>query len=404
MTVWAWITATAASPAYLSNIVTGLIIFNYPDYEPKRWHGTLIMWGFVILPVAWNFYFRRALNTMEMIGGVCHVVFFIISVIVLVVLARRSDSSFVFNTLTHDISGWTNPVVAWGVGLLTVTFPITAFDGVLHMSDEVKGPERRVPRSMITAVTLNSIMQFAFMITLMFCIGDVDRVTNSPTGLPIIEVYYQATKSKPGTNILVVFTALILFISLFNIFASVSRLTWCFAKDKGLPFSSYFAYVSQDQADIRKWLTVFKIHPRLNIPLNALLLVGFVCILLSLINIGSSTAFNALISLPLISLYWSYFIPILFIAIRKIQGRHPNYGPFKLGKWGLPINILSCIYILWIECFVGLPTVLPVTGSTMNYAAPILGGIVVIIFVDWFSTGRKRFTMPVSKAVKEADY
>ena len=97
---------------------------------------------------------------------------------------------------------------------------------------------------MITAVTLNSIMQFAFMICLMFTLGDLDKVENSPTGLPIIEVYYQATKSKQGTNILVVMIALILFISLFNIFASVSRLTWAFARDKGLPFSSLFSYVS----------------------------------------------------------------------------------------------------------------------------------------------------------------
>ena len=104
---------------------------------------------------------------------------------------------------------------------------------------------------MITAVTLNSIMQFAFMICLMFTIGDLDKVENSPTGLPIIEVYYQATKSKQGTNVLVVMIALILFISLFNIFASVSRLTWAFARDKGLPFSSLFSYVS---TCVHQWL------------------------------------------------------------------------------------------------------------------------------------------------------
>jgi choline transport protein len=97
---------------------------------------------------------------------------------------------------------------------------------------------------MITAVTLNSIMQFAFTICLMFTLGDLDKVENTPTGLPIIEVYYQATKSKPATNLLVVMIALILVISLFNIFASVSRLIWAFARDKGLPFSNLFSYVS----------------------------------------------------------------------------------------------------------------------------------------------------------------
>jgi hypothetical protein len=126
MTVFAWITCTAASPAYLANIVEGLIIFNYESYVPHRWHGTLIMWGFIVVPVVWNFWFKKLLNPLEMIGGICHVIFFFVSIITLAVLAQRGTSEFVFNTLTHDLSGWTNPTVAWGIGLLTVTFPITS--------------------------------------------------------------------------------------------------------------------------------------------------------------------------------------------------------------------------------------------------------------------------------------
>ena len=126
VTVFAWITTTAASPAYLSNIVQGLVIFNYESYEPQRWHGTLIMWGFILMPVVWNFYFRKMLNTFEMIGGVCHAVFFLVSVITLLVLAQCSPANYVFGTLTHDLSGWTDPCIAWGIGLVTVAFPITS--------------------------------------------------------------------------------------------------------------------------------------------------------------------------------------------------------------------------------------------------------------------------------------
>jgi hypothetical protein len=125
ITVFAWITTTAASPAYLANVVQGLVIFNYPTYEPQRWHATMIMWAFIFVPVIWNLWFRRLLNTLEMIGGICHVVFFITAVVTLAVLSRRSSTEFVFNTLTHDLSGWTNPTVAWSIGLLTVAFPIT---------------------------------------------------------------------------------------------------------------------------------------------------------------------------------------------------------------------------------------------------------------------------------------
>lgn len=234
---------------------------------------------------------------------------------------------------------------------------------------------------MIIAVTFNSIMQFAFMVTVMFCIGDVDEVVNTPTLLPIIEVYYQATQSKAATNILVFMIAFILFISLFNIFASVSRLTWAFARDNGLPFSRTFSYV----------------HPTLKIPINALLLVGVICCLLALINIASSTAFNALVSLPTIALYISYFIPIFFLVIRKLQNRHPQYGPFKLGRWGLAINLYALVFIVYILTFLPFPVELPVTAANMNYAGPLVGAIIVLALGDWFVSGRKRFEVPVAR-------
>jgi choline transport protein len=87
-------------------------------------------------------------------------------------------------------------------------------------------------------------MLFAFIITLLFTIGDVNKVTNTSTGLPLIEVLYEATKSKNPTNFLVSMPAAILFFTQFNVLASTSRLIWTFAKDNELPFSRQFAKVS----------------------------------------------------------------------------------------------------------------------------------------------------------------
>lgn len=86
-------------------------------------------------------------------------------------------------------------------------------------------------------------MMFGFIICLLFTIGDINLVANTPTGLPLIEVYYQATNSKAATNLLVALPAIIVFFALFNSFASVSRLVWQFARDNGLPFSKTFSYV-----------------------------------------------------------------------------------------------------------------------------------------------------------------
>lgn len=93
----------------------------------------------------------------------------------------------------------------------------------------------------------------------MYTLGDLDRVTKTPTGLPIIEVYYQATKNKHATNLLVVMLEISFFIAQFNVFASVSRLIWSFATDKGLPFSNFFARVSIRHILINMILSVLRL-------------------------------------------------------------------------------------------------------------------------------------------------
>ncbi|KAF2185564.1 amino acid transporter [Zopfia rhizophila CBS 207.26] len=385
ITVFAWIVNVGGSLSVLSNMVQGLVIFHNETYEPKRWHATMFMWAFIVAPVLCNLFLRRVLNTLETIGGICHVLFFIVVIATLSTLADRSTPEFVFQTLTTDVSGWSNPGVAWSLGLLTTVFPITSFDGVLHMIDETKEPRKRVPKSMFLSVTLNAIMQLGFCICLLFCIGDFEKVSASQ--LPLVEVYYGATKSKAGATIMVLMHGIIFLVSLFNIFASVSRLVWAFARDKGLPFHNFFTYV----------------HPTLQIPLPALFLVGFICGLLSLINIGSTVAFTALVSLPTIALYISYFIPIFLLMLRKLAGKHPQYGPWRLGKWGLPINLFSLCYIVFVLIWIPFPPSRPVTAASMNYAGPLVLAVIAFALLDWFTTGKKRFTVPTGAIVIEME-
>lgn len=250
------------------------------------------------------------------------------------------------------------------------------------MSDEVKKARIRVPKSMITSVILNAVMQFAYMLTVLFTIGDVNRVAQDP--LPIIQVYYQATGSKSATNLFVAMLGLIFFISFFNVFASVSRLLWAFSRDNGLPFSAVFA----------------RVHPKLKMPLNTLILIGACLCILALINVASSAAFNAFISLPALALYISYLFPILFLFIRRMSTKHPTpipWGPFHLGKWGPIVNIGAILYIVFMLIWMPFPSVLPVNGSNMNYAGPIVGTIILGALGDWCISGRKRFQVPIAR-------
>lgn len=108
---------------------------------------------------------------------------------------------------------------------------------------EIKNPKKNVPLAMVSAVVLNSSMQWIWLLVVLYRFGDPEAVANAPFGMSMIGVYMNATNSKPVTTLFMIFHLLVLFVSLFNIFASVARLTWAFSQNNGLPFSKYFAHV-----------------------------------------------------------------------------------------------------------------------------------------------------------------
>jgi amino acid transporter len=139
-----------------------------------------------------------------------------------------------------------------------------------------------------------------------------------------------------------------------------------------------------------------QVHPTLQVPLPALLLVGAVCCLLSLVNLGSTAAFNALIALPTIALYISYIIPLTLLLLYQLAGKHPKYGPWRLGRWSVPIKLFALAYLFYVTIFVPFPSSRPVTNLTMNYAAPIFLGAFLLALGDWFIRARRKFEIPTT--------
>jgi choline transport protein len=137
-------------------------------------------------------------------------------------------------------------------------------------------------------------------------------------------------------------------------------------------------------------------------PLNALGLISVIAFLLSLIYIGSSTAFNAIIALTGIALHISYLCPILFFMLKKMKG-DVKMGPWSMGCWGIPVNLFSLMYLIFVIIWMPFPTELPVTGSNMNYAGPVFLAILIGALTDWVISGHKRFQVPVSQHLPELD-
>jgi choline transport protein len=193
------------------------------------------------------------------VGGICHVVFFFALIVPLILLARRSTPEFVFTELINT-QGWQSDGISWCLGLLTVTYCFMGemllwrrlveniltspgFDGAVHMSEEVQNAPTVIPRMLVQTIAINGTLAFAFVIVLLFCVGDYMAALSSPTGYPIIQIFYQATGSARAATAMQCGIVAVGFISSLGVVASVSRLTWAFARDGGLPFSPFFAHV-----------------------------------------------------------------------------------------------------------------------------------------------------------------
>lgn len=92
-------------------------------------------------------------------------------------------------------------------------------------------------------MVISGTFTMAFSIAMLFGIGDIMFVLSSPTKFPIIQIFLTATGSKGATTAMVCALVSTLIFTTFGLLACASRLTWAFARDKGLPFSNYFAKV-----------------------------------------------------------------------------------------------------------------------------------------------------------------
>lgn len=101
-------------------MLQSLIHFCLPDYEPQRWHITLIIYAIVLLEGLINTKAFQIVPWTNIIGSCLHVLLFIVFVAILLAIPRKRSMSFVFLDRTSSL-GWSNDVVSWQIGILTAT-------------------------------------------------------------------------------------------------------------------------------------------------------------------------------------------------------------------------------------------------------------------------------------------
>ena len=85
--------------------------------------------------------------------------------------------------------------------------------------------------------------------------------------------------------------------------------------------------------------------------------------LLACINLGSSTALNAINSLGGVSILTSYFITISCLVWRRLRGPPLPPRRWSLGRFGLAINVAALMFLTPVWFFAFWPLATPVTAE-----------------------------------------
>ncbi|ODV79709.1 amino acid transporter [Suhomyces tanzawaensis NRRL Y-17324] len=364
---WAGSIFTSASMALaIANELMGFWVLSHPSHEVKKWQLFVIYQLINLFLVLFNCYGKWLpyLGTAALYTSLTSYVIILITVLVCS-RGNYNTADFVFTTFENN-TGWGSAGIAFIVGLINPNWSFSCLDSACHLAEETEKPRTDIPKAIMGTVTIGFLTSFTYAIAMFFCIRNLEDIYNSGTGMPILDIYYQALGNKTGAICL----GSLIFLTACGCTISChtwqTRLCWSFARDNGLPFSKYLAIVD----------------PKLGVPLNAHLFSSFWVAILGLLYLASDAAFNSMVVACITFLLLSYLVPTAALLYR---GRNNiKHGPFWLGKIGLFCNIVTVFWAFFALVFFSFPSFMPVNAGNMNYASAVTAVYIIWALAYWY--------------------
>ncbi|KAL5342817.1 amino acid/polyamine transporter I [Aspergillus crustosus] len=371
----------AVNNSIAANFVLGQANLVFPEFTIERWHTVLVTYAIAVWSLLVNVFTPHLLNRLSraiLVWNICS--FIIITVTLLAMNTNKQSAKFVFQDF-QNFTGF-GQAMATIIGILQSFFGMCCYDAPSHMTEEMTQPSRDAPKAMIMSVGMGAVTGFVFLVTLCYCIGDIDTTASSSTGVPVIQIFYDSTNSKVAACFMASMIAVITLVCAVSLLAEGSRSLFAFARDNGLPFSRFLAIVTR------------KTH----IPFNAIVATVLVQIAFNSIYFGTVTGFNTIVSISTTGFYISYALPVFARLLGYACNHHTSRftGPFSLNlPFSLSLNALGLLFLLFAFVTFNFPSTAPVNDENMNYTSAAIGVIALIGIATWFTTAHRRFTGPV---------
>lgn len=136
LTVIGWIAALTSVCYFVADLILQLVSLNDLEgtYVREGWHGTLLLWGILLLCVFINVFISGALPTIEVVVLIVHILGFFGILVPLIYLPSSHNSAEKIFTMFHNEGKWSTQALAFFVGLQGNALAFVGTDSVVHVS------------------------------------------------------------------------------------------------------------------------------------------------------------------------------------------------------------------------------------------------------------------------------
>jgi urea carboxylase system permease len=228
-----------------------------------------------------------------------------------------------------EVMGYLTPFL---MAALMASFVMYGFDTAGALAEETLSPRRQVPKAILQALAAAGVLGGLLLLFALMAAPALNDplLAKDEGGLPLI------VRDTLGPQLGGVFLWNVIFaiiVCALAVQAGAVRLIFAMARDNTLPFSRALSHVSETS----------------HTPILPAILSGVAAVLILLVNFGSTKLLEVIIVVAIVWANIAYLLVTVPLLVSRLRG-WPDKGGcdepglFRLGRWGVPVNLLAVVW------------------------------------------------------------
>lgn len=279
------------------------------------------------------------------------------------------------STGTSGSDVWPKVSTSWAflLGLLLPIYTMTGYDGSAHTSEETRNATTTVPKAIVSSVFWAFIAGWLLLASIVLAIPNMADAAKQGWN-----VFFWVLEQRLPDYLRYPILGSVLLCQLLCGLATVtsaSRMTFAFARDGGLPFSTTLAKVGAGSKapDAAIWATAVT--------------TSLFMAIATLTNIQGVSVYAVVVSCAVIFLFLAYAIPVIYGGIALGGNKWPAPGKWNIGV--VPFKVLSGIVATALLAIVYIGIQPP-----NQWALTVLIATIAILSVLWVTIQKRTYKGP----------